>query len=173
VTGEVRPPRRAPRKQSHWSRNIWIGIIGVFVVLAAIGSAVNRESLVAEQSAPPDVVASGAVASEPDGFEESSPPAGGTSLVSIEGSGPMTSEPFEASGDTVDVTYEYTCTEDASFTLNFYGVYDSPLLPDVLVSEFAPGGSGTASESLGGSAGPFTVEVDTVCDWTVEVLGTP
>lgn len=173
MTSETRPPRRAARKgQSHWSRNVWIAIIGVFVLLAAVGSAVNRQALLAEQTPPPDVAASGAIATEP--ADEVSPPvAPGGSLVAIEGSGPMTSDPFNASGESVDVTYEYTCSEDASFTLNFYGTYESPLLPDVLASEFGAGGSGTASESLGGTTGPFTVEVDTVCDWSVGVLGAP
>jgi hypothetical protein len=105
--------------------------------------------------------------------EESPPAALGSMLFAFEGSGAMTSEPFGASGETVDLTYEYTCDEAASFTLNYYGTYDSPLLPDVLVSEFGESGSGTASESLGGMTGPFTVEVDSVCDWSIEVFGTP
>ena len=174
MTAEAGPPRRAPRKgQSHWSRNIWIGIIGVFVLLAALGSAMNRQSLVAEQTLPPDVAASDAIPAEPGAGEESAPPAGGTALLTFEGSGPMTSEPFGASGEVVDLTYEYACTEAASFTLNYYGTYDSPLLPDVLVSEFGERGSGTATESLNGMTGPFTVEVDSPCDWLIEVLGTP
>ena len=110
---------------------------------------------------------------EPGAGEESAPPAGGTALLTFEGSGPMTSEPFGASGEVVDLTYEYACTEAASFTLNYYGTYDSPLLPDVLVSEFGERGSGTATESLNGMTGPCTVEVDSPCDWLIEVLGTP
>ena len=174
MTAEARPPRRpAQRGQSHWSRNIWIAIIGVFILLAALGSAVNRQSLIAEQSLPPAVETSDAVPTEPGTDEESSPIVSGSTLIAFEGSGALTSEPFGASGESVELTYEYTCDEAASFTLNYYGTYDSPLLPDVLVSEFGDGGSGTASESLGGMTGPFTVEVDTVCDWSVEVLGTP
>lgn len=174
MTAEQRPPRRVARKgQSHWSRSIWIAIIGVFVLFAALGSAVNRQSLVAEQTLPPEAGASDAVATEPDSGEESPPSATGSTLIAFEGSGAMTSEPFGASGESVDLTYEYTCDEAASFTLNYYGTYDSPLLPDVLVSEFGEGGSGTASESLGGMTGPFTVEVDSVCEWSIEVLGTP
>jgi hypothetical protein len=174
MTPEMRPPRRAPRKgPSHWARNVWIAIIGVFVLLAALGSAVNRQSLLAEQTPPPGAVASDAVPGEPGEDEESPSVTPGGELVSLQGSGAMTSDPFGASGETVDVTYEYTCTDAASFTLNFYGTYDSPLLPDVLASEFAESGAGTATESLGGMPGPFTVEVDTPCDWSVEVLGAP
>lgn len=174
MTAEARPPRRAARKgQSHWSRNIWIAIIGVFILLAALGSAMNRQSLIAEQTPPPGAAASDAIPAEPGTGEESPPAAPGGTLVSVQGSGTMTSDPFGASGETVDVMYEYTCSEAASFTLNFYGTYDSPLLPDVLVSEFGEGASGTATESLNGTTGPFTVEVDTACDWSVEVLGAP
>jgi hypothetical protein len=174
MTTEAQPPRRAAQKgQSHWSRNIWIAIIGVFILLAALGSAMNRQSLLAEQTPPPGAGASDAVPTEPDTGEESPPAATGSTLIAFEGSGAVTSEPFGASGESVELTYEYTCDEAASFTLNYYGTYDSPLLPDVLVSEFAESGSGTASENLGGMTGPFTVEVDTVCDWSIEVLGTP
>jgi hypothetical protein len=174
MTAETRPPRRAARKgPSHWARNTWIAIIGVFILLAVLGSAVNRQSLIAEQTPPPGAAASDAVPTEPGEGQESPSVAPGGSLVSVQGNGPMTSDSFGASGETVDVTYEYTCSDAASFTLNFYGAYDSPLLPDVLVSEFAESGSGTATESLGGMTGPFTVEVDTVCDWSVEVLGAP
>jgi hypothetical protein len=174
MNAEPRPPRRAGRKsQSHWGRNTWIGIIGVFVLLAVLGSAVNRQSLLAEQTPPPGAAASDAVPTEPGDAEESaSVPPGGT-LLALEGSGPLTTDPFSATGESVDVTYEYTCPEAASFTLNFYGTYDSPLLPDVLASEFAESGAGTATESLGGMPGPFTVELDTTCDWSIEVLGAP
>jgi hypothetical protein len=174
MTAEARPPRRAARRgQSHWSRNIWIAIIGAFILLAALGSAMNRQSLIAEQSPPPEVGASDAVPTEPGTGEESPPAATGSTLIAFDGSGAMTSEPFGASGESVELTYEYTCAEAASFTLNYYGTYDSPLLPDVLVSEFGESGSGTVSENLGGTTGPFTVEVDTVCEWSIEVAGTP
>ncbi|MEX1173325.1 MAG: hypothetical protein WEG56_12025 [Chloroflexota bacterium] len=174
MTADKRPPSRAARMgQSHWSRNIWIAVIGVFVLLAALGSAMNRQSLVAEQTAPPEVGASDAIPTDPGTGEESPPAATGSTLIAIEGSGAMTSEPFVASGESVELTYEYACAEAASFTLNFYGTYDSPLLPDVLVSEFGESGAGTATESLGGTTGPFTVEVDTVCDWSIEVVGIP
>ena len=103
------------------------------------------------------------------GRRESHPSRRATTLLTFKGTGPMTSDPFNSSGESVDVTYEYTCSEDASFTLNFYGTYDSPLLPDVLVSEFGASGSGTATESLNGTTGPFTVEVDSPCDWSIEV----
>jgi len=174
----VSPPARAPRrripsrKPSHWARNSTIVVIGVFVLLAAIGSASSRESIVTGPTAPPDAIASqsdtGAEASE-----SASPTPGSASLLSIEGTGPATSDEFRASGLSVDVGYTYSCPTEASFTLNFYGTNGSPLLPDVLASEFGTSGSNTTNEPLNDTTGPFTVEVDSSCEWTVEVTGTP
>jgi hypothetical protein len=169
-----RPPKRTPsRKPSHWVRNATIGIIGVFVLLAAIGSATSRQGLVTGPTAPPDVVASDEAVSSAEASEDVSPTPGGTSLLSIKGTGPTTSDPFQASGTSVDVAYTFTCPAEDSFTLNFYGTNASPLLPDVLASEFSTTGSDTANEPLNGNTGPFTFEIDSPCAWTVEVTGTP
>jgi hypothetical protein len=175
VTPPVRtPPKRTPpRKPSHWVRNASIGVIGVFVLLAAIGSAASRQGNITGPTAPPDVVASDEANSSAEASEEVSPTPGETSLLSIKGTGPITSDPFRASGINVGVTYEYTCPADDSFTLNFYGTNGSPLLPDVLVSDFGTTGTDTLTETLSGATGPFTVEVDSPCSWTVEVTGTP
>lgn len=151
------------RRPSHRVRNISFGVIGVFVLLAAIGSATNRPTSFAAPTVPPDAGAS----------DEVTPAPPGTTLFTFEGTGPMTSDPFQSSGETVEVAYDYTCTAEDTFTINFYGTYDTPLLPDVLVSEFGASGSGTAAESLNGTTGPFTVEVDTPCKWSIEVAGTP
>jgi hypothetical protein len=115
------------------SRNITIAVIGIFVILAAIGSAANRDTTVAGATAPPDVNPSqdAAEASEPV-----SPTPGGTSLLSINGTGPLTSDPFSASGTSVNVAYTYTCSTEDTFSLNFYGAGVSPVLPDVLAGEF-------------------------------------
>ena len=170
-----RPPRRtATRKPSHWARNASIGVIGVFVLLAALGSAANRQSIVTGATAPPDQASSEVGASDDaDASDASTPTPAGTALLSMKGIGPMTSDPFHASGDSVDVTYEYTCPTADSFTLNFYGTASSPLLPDILASEFETSGSATTTENLNGTTGPFTVEVDSPCTWTVEVVGAP
>ena len=174
MTAQETPPRRRPaRKPSHWVRNASMGVIAVFVLLAAIGSA-SRPPGIEGPTAPPDAVSSDESASDDAGLSESGSPApAGTALLSIKGTGATTSDPFQASGTSVDVTYEFTCPAEDSFTLNFYGTNGSPLLPDVLTSEYGSTGSNTTTEPLNGQTGPFTVEIDSPCDWAVEVLGTP
>lgn len=162
--------RNPPKKPSHLSRNITLAVIGAFVLLAAIGSASRRETNVTGATAPPEAIASQENA---EASEAASPTPGGTSLLSISGTGPATSDAFHASGMSVNVAYTYTCTAEDSFTLNFYGAGVSPILPDVLASDFGTTGGDTANEPLNGATGPFTIEVDTPCDWTVEVTGTP
>lgn len=173
------PPARAgrqrnpPKKPSHWSRNITIGVISIFVALAAVGSAMSREKAFTGSTSP-----SGAIASQgqDSGVSESdapSPTAGGTTLVSIKGTGPTTSDPFQSTGLSVDVAYTFSCPADDSFTLNFYGTNGSPVLSDVIASAFGTTGSDVVNEPLNGETGPFTVEVDSPCDWTIEVTGTP
>jgi hypothetical protein len=71
------------------------------------------------------------------------------------------------------LAYEYTCSAADSFTINFYGAGASPILPDVLVSDFGTQGSGTTTENLNGVTGPFTVEVDSPCTWSITVTGQP
>ncbi len=158
-------------KSSHGLRNASIGVVVVMVVLAVLGFAAKPPTNSAASETPP------VPAESDDGsaFESPSPSASpvGQTLLSTEGTGPATSDPFGASGDAVDVTYEYTCNPADSFTINFYGAGPSPIMPDVLVSEFEAQGSGTVTEILNGSSGPFTVEVDTPCAWSVTVLGQP
>ena len=168
-----RPPRRRtpPKQPSHWARNTTIAVVGVFVVLAAVGSAASRDASTVGPTAPPDVIASVDGVAEPS--ESTSPTPGSDRLLSIKGTGPTTSDPFHASGTSVDVSYSYTCSTEDAFGINFYGAGVSPLLPDVLASEFGTTGSDTVNEPLNGTTGPFTVEVDSACDWTVEVTGTP
>jgi hypothetical protein len=176
VTTSVTPPRRpAPRKPSHWVRNASIGVIAIFVLLAALGSAASHRRNDVGPTVPPDLASSDLASSDvgPGSSEAGSPAPPGTTLLSMKGTGFKTSEPFAAGGDSVDVTYEYTCTDASSFTLNFYGTSSSPVLPEILASEFDTHGSSTTTESLNGAAGPFTVEVDSPCEWSVEVVGTP
>ncbi len=158
-----------PRKPSHWFRNAWIGVVVVMVLLAALGSAASRQA----SSAGPGTPANPASSDTESPADTGSPAPAATTLLSIKGTGYMTSEPFQASGDSVDVAYDYTCTGEGSFALNFYGTNVSPLLPDALVGEFGSNGSSTLTETLNGATGPFHVEVDSVCAWSVEVIGTP
>ena len=41
------------------------------------------------------------------------------------------------------------------------------------MSEFGATDSGTTNESLNGAPGPFHLEVDSDCTWSIKVLGTP
>jgi hypothetical protein len=176
VTAQVTPPRRkTPRKPSHRSRNASIAVIGVFVLLAVLGSATSRPTGNTGPTVPPDVAASDAAASDagPDSSDEGTSAPPGESLLSFKGTGPLTSDPFQSSGDSVEVTYEYSCPTEDSFTINFYGTNSSPLLPDVIASDFGTTGTNTTTEALNRATGPFTVEVDSPCEWSVEVTGTP
>ncbi len=156
-----------PGRESHWLRNVSVGVVGVMVVLAVLGSASRPRDNAPANPAPE---ASSDTGSPTD---SASPAPPGQTLLSFEGTGPATSDPFQASGESVEVMYDYTCTTEDSFTLNFYGANTSPVLPDVLVSEFGAQGTSTLTESLNDAAGPFHVEVDSLCAWSIEVVGAP
>lgn len=164
-----------PRKPSHWVRNITVGFIGVLVVLAVLGSAQNRSLNVLAPGALPSPVASDASASD-GGFpgDSPSPPPSGSALLSIKGTGPKTSDDFHASGESVDVEYSYTCGANDSFTASFFGASESPVLPDILVSsDTGASDSSITTENLNGKTGPFHLEIDSACEWTVKVIGEP
>lgn len=166
-------PQMPPWKPSHWVRNASIGIVVIMVLLAAVGSAAYRpkNEAPAEPSAgPADSAASGADLPE----DSPSPLPSGATLLSVKGSGPMISEPFNGSGSSVDVTYEFTCGASDSFTLSFFGTNESPLLPDILVSsDSGSSDSSTTTENLNGLTGPFHLEIDSTCTWSVTVIGAP
>jgi hypothetical protein len=95
-------------------------------------------------------------------------------LLSIKATGPVVSGDFTASGDSVDVKYDYTCGPNDSFSADFYGAQQSPLLPDNLVSD-DPGQSDSSitTEALNGTTGPFHIEVTSTCTWSLSVIGQP
>ena len=169
-------PPIPPSKPSHWVRNASIGVIGVMVVLAVLGSAQNRQSGNVTPGAPASPAATDAGSSAdtdlPD--ESPSPLPSGSTLLSIKGTGPQTSDDFQASGDSVDITYDYKCGPDGTFSLDFYGANESPLLPDNMVTS-DPGDTNTSTttENLNGQAGPFHVDIISTCSWSVEVIGAP
>jgi len=172
MAAQVTPPRR----ESHWLRNASIGVVVVMVALAALGSWENRRSgeraLPAPSAGP---VASGASASD-DGFPDQSPspPPSGSTLLSMKGTSDKTSDDFHASGDSVDVKYTYTCGANDSFTASFFGAGPSPILPDILVSsDTGASDSSITTEDLSGNTGPFHLEIDSSCTWSVEVIGQP
>jgi len=169
-------PLIPPSKPSHWVRNAWVGVIVVMVVLAVLGSAATRRSGEVTPGAPPSPAATDAGSSADAGFpdESPSPLPSGSNLISIKGTGPKTSDDFKASGDSVDVTYNYACGANDTFSLDFYGANESPLLPDNLVTSDAGGtDTSTTTENLNGQAGPFHLDVISTCTWSVEVIGAP
>jgi hypothetical protein len=165
----VTAPTTPQWKPSHWLRNASIGVVVGMVALAVLGFAARPPTDTAAPGTPPVPAAS----DDGPALESPSPSPVGQTLLSSKGTGLATSDPFAASGDAVDVTYDFTCTAEDSFTINFYGAGASPILPDVLVSDFGTQGSGTTTEYLNGATGPFTIEVDTPCTWSITVLGQP
>jgi hypothetical protein len=151
----VRPPR---------PRTLLVGLLVVVVPLSLIGC---KERTTTASETP--VVESPFVAPS----DSPTPTVAGTTIVTLAGKGNKTSDPFQASGDSVDVKYTYTCPAASSFTLNFYGTNGSPQLPDVVIDDFAAQGSDTITESLNGASGPFHFDVVTECEWSVTVMGTP
>ena len=169
-------PQIPPSKPSHWVRNASIGVIVVMVVLAGLGSAAMRRSGDVPPGAPASPTATDAGSSADANFPDQSPsplPSGST-LISLKGTGPKTSDDFQASGDSVDITYNYACGANDTFSLDFYGANESPLLPDNLVTS-DPGDTDTSTttENLNGQAGPFHLDIVSTCTWSVEVIGAP
>jgi len=104
------------------------------------------------------------------------PPTPGT-LLSISGSGIKSSKEFAASGDSVDVTYTYNCSSfgaEGNFIINFYGANSlGPDIPDGIANDLGMSGGDTSTEYLNGATGPFHLEVNSECKWTVKVIGMP
>ena len=70
--------------------------------------------------------------------------------------------------------YSYTCGPNNSSSADFYGAQQSPMLPDNLVSDdLGQSDSSITTENLNGMPGPFHIEVDSSCTWSVEVIGEP
>jgi hypothetical protein len=156
VTAQVTPLRQPSRRLRRSLVGIAIGLLLPGVLGACAGHVAITEA--------PDTAA-------PDVTESATPAVPGTVLLEVTGSGDKTSDAFSATGDSVDVSYSYKCTDPGSFTLNFYGTNVSPALPDVITDEFGTERSDTTTEQLNGATGPFHVEVVTVCKWTVKVTG--
>ncbi len=156
-------PAKAPRR----SQRIWRTLVAMAALATLATMLASCKGHPALSSAP--VASDLPVASE---AAASATPAGST-LVSLSGTGPRTSDEFHSSGASVDVSYEYTCSPEGNFTVNFYGTNGSPVLADVIVDELGTTGAASVVENLNGTTGPFTVEVVSACTWTVKVSGTP
>ena len=98
-------------------------------------------------------------------------------LLSISGSGIKTSKTFSWSGGSVDLTYTFNCSNFGSqgnFQIYFYGASIlGPTVPDILANDLAAKGGDTTTEYLNGATGPFHLEVNSECNWTVAVTGMP
>ena len=98
-------------------------------------------------------------------------------LLSWSGTGEMKSDAFNSIGDHVDVRYRFDCPyADLASTMSIliYGANPAgPDVPDSIASGSIPGGSASASVDLNGSTGPFTIRVDSICSWTIDVMGLP
>jgi len=96
-------------------------------------------------------------------------------LLSLSGSGIKSSKTFEFSGDSVDVIYTFDCSDfgyAGNFQIYFYGAsLLGPSVPDILANDLAMSGGDTTTEYLYGATGPFHLEMNSECDWTVKVVG--
>ena len=105
------------------------------------------------------------------------PAATAKTLLSVTGNGIKATKSFRASGDSVDVSYAFNCSsfgQSGNFQIMFYGASAlGPSLPDILANQLALKGSDTTTEYLNGNTGPFHMEINSECAWTVKVIGTP
>ena len=145
-------------------------LVGVLVVVTSVALVGCKGRTPAATDTPAPADASAAPSAAPSDIP--TPTVAGSTIITLAGKGNKTSDQFQATGDSVDVKYTYTCAEPSAFTLNFYGTNGSPELPDVLIDDFAATGADTITESLNGASGPFHFDVVSTCDWTVTVLGT-
>lgn len=117
------------------------------------------------------------VAATPAPAPTPAPAATPKTLLAVTGNGIKTTKSFGASGDSVDVTYAFNCSNfgtSGNFQIMFYGASAlGPSMPDILTNELALKGSDTTTEYLNGSTGPFHMMINSECAWTVKVVGTP
>ena len=166
---EMTLPLRASRSLRDASRG---GVVAL--VLLAVAGCGGTPAATTSSVAPASPAATTAAAT---------PVVAGTTVFAISGSGNKTTASFQASGASVNVAWTYDCASasvapgasagSGSFTLSFYGTEGSPALSDQLASEFGATDSGTTNEPLNGATGPFHLEVDSDCTWSIKVLGTP
>jgi hypothetical protein len=94
-------------------------------------------------------------------------------LLTFEGSGSKSSEPFTASGTSVTLAYTYDCS-----ALGSPGRFDATLFDrnGVGITIFggsARSGGDIAPEYISNTAPPYHVEVSSDCAWAISVTGTP
>jgi hypothetical protein len=89
------------------------------------------------------------------------------------GNGSMTSVPFSASGDEVTLAYRFDCSKVSSPRPFDLTLYDLNGIAITSVRNPAKSGEDTEPEGISNTAMPYHVEVQSNCDWSITVTGTP
>ncbi len=101
-------------------------------------------------------------------------PASPETLLKHTGSGVWTSRPFSASGDSVDMAYAYDCTNFGQAGVFSAMLYGQDGLVALLANEEGTTSPGkTTTAYLNGATGPFHIEINSECAWSVAIIGTP
>lgn len=145
-------------------------MLSVTLIVLGLVSACSGSPASTAGAAPSEAVASEAAV-------DTTPLPTGSVLLEETGTGASTTKEFQASGNSVAVSWTYDCAAasagEGAFAVYFYGIYGSPALSDELTNGFGSSGSDATAEPLNGNTGPFHVEIDTECSWTLKVVGAP
>jgi hypothetical protein len=94
-------------------------------------------------------------------------------LLTLSGNGVKNSGPFSASGDSVAVAYSFDCTS-FGFSGNFIAeLVGADGFPKWIANAMAKSGKDTTTVYLSGTSGPYHIEVNSECSWSVIVAGMP
>jgi hypothetical protein len=92
-------------------------------------------------------------------------------LLTMSGNGIKNSGPFTASGDSVQVAYTFDCAAfggKGNFIAHLVG---SDGIPAAIANELAASGKDSTTVYLLGTSGPYHVEVNSECSWSLTVTG--
>ena len=157
------------------SRTSVIIVAGVALIALIAVIALSRPPDTAHTASPAPSISGQPTTSAPTTSEsiQPTPPPTSTVLLTFEGSGSKSSEPFIASGDSVALAYTFDCSAlgtSGNFTESFY---DTNALVLDTVKEFAKSGTRTTVVYIANTALPYHLEVNSQCAWTIKVTGTP
>ena len=96
-----------------------------------------------------------------------------TALLTLKGNGIKNSKTFTASGDSVDVAYNFDCKGFGSQGNFIAHLVDASGSADSIANALASKGSDSTTVYLSGTEGPYHVEVISECSWSLTVSGTP
>jgi len=161
-----------------------IGVAVVIVALGVVGAVSSPAAPTAVSSPVPSLLASLA----PSMPTPSNDPSVGTSvapsdvssvapsahpvsvLLTAKGNGTKSTKAFDFSGSSFDINYTYSCKAfGMAGNFQIY-VYAGSNLIDLPVNELATKGSDTSTEYLT-EAGPYHLEINSECAWTLRVTG--